>query len=302
MNAIPPPGAHGGDAAAIAAALGLAVDGVLDLSASLNPVAPDITELLTSHLDVVRRYPDARDATAALAAAMNVDAERLLLTNGGSEAIALLAAEVGGQVTEPEFALHPRGATGPCWRSNPHNPTGRLAAPDESADVWDEAFYPLAAGAWTRGDGVPVVGSLTKLFACPGLRIGYLLADPELVARCRERQPTWSVNGLACAVLPQLMDQVDLARWTADISKLRDELTEVLAGHGLHAQESAANWVLVDAPGLREQLAPHGVIVRDCASFGLPGTVRIAVPDADGLARLDTALSKDPGLLAVRSS
>ncbi|HVV76535.1 MAG TPA: 5,6-dimethylbenzimidazole synthase, partial [Mycobacteriales bacterium] len=215
-----------------------------------------------------------------------------LLTNGGAEAISLLSGELSGQVVEPEFALHPRGGGGPRWRSNPHNPTGLLAAPTEAAGVWDEAFYPLATGQWTRGDvGVPVVGSLTKLLSCPGLRVGYLLADPELVQRCASRQPGWSVNGLACAALPDLLQAVDLARWAAETAALREQLVDVLTRHGLPPRPSDANWVLVDAPGLREELATHGVLVRDCTSFGLAGVARIAVPDADGLARLDRALA-----------
>jgi histidinol-phosphate/aromatic aminotransferase/cobyric acid decarboxylase-like protein len=40
-----------------------------------------------------------------------------------------------------------------------------------------------------------------------------------------------------------------------------------------------------------ERLARRGVVVRDCASFGLDGHVRIAVPDGAGLARLDRALA-----------
>ncbi len=59
---------------------------------------------------------------------MGVEEGRLLLTNGGAEAIALVAAEIGGRVDEPEFALYPRG-DGPLWRSNPHSPSGLLARP-----------------------------------------------------------------------------------------------------------------------------------------------------------------------------
>lgn len=291
MTAIPPAGRHGGDAAAVAAALGVPVTGLLDLSMSLNPLAPNPSATVHTHLDAIGRYPDPRRATAELAEIMGVDPERLLLTNGGAEAINLLAAELSGVVVEPEFALHPRGRSGPRWRSNPHNPTGLLAAADEVADVWDEAFYPLATGRWTRGDaGVPVVGSLTKLLACPGLRIGYLLANPALVTRCRDRQSGWSVNGLACAALPDLLGAVDLNGWAAGLRTLRAHLVDVLHRHGLHPRPSDANWVLVDASGLRERLAPHGVLVRDCTSFGLPDMVRIAVPDPDGIARLDQAL------------
>lgn len=295
---LPPAGAHGGDGAALAAALGLDPDAVLDLSLSLNPVAPDPVPVVARYLPAVRGYPDPAVATAELAAVMGVDPDRILLTNGGAEAIALVAAELGGWVTEPEFSLHPRG-TGPRWRSNPHNPTGVLAARDEAADVWDEAFFPLATGAWSRGDpGAMVVGSLTKLLACPGLRLGYVLGDPDLVAACRRRQPGWSVNGLASAALPELLDAVDLPTWSRQVAGLRAQLISELEAHGLPTRPSDANWVLVDRGGLRELLAPHAIVVRDCSSFGLPAVTRVAVPDADGLARLAAALGHldlDPG-------
>ena len=281
-----PTGPHGGDGARLAAALGVDPGAVLDLSASLNPGAPDAGEVVAKHLDAIGRYPDPKAATAALAEAMGVDRSRLLLTNGGAEAIALVAAELGGSVEEPDFALYPRGS-GPRWRSNPHNPTGRLAPPDERAEVWDEAFFPLATGRWTSGHPL-VVGSLTKLLACPGLRIGYVVNDD--VDRLRERQPAWSVNGLAVAALPDLLERVDLPGWSAAVATLRAQLVDVLRAAGLSPEPSDAHFLLVRAPGLRDRLAPLGVLVRDCASFGLPEHVRVAVPDERGLARLEEAL------------
>jgi histidinol-phosphate/aromatic aminotransferase/cobyric acid decarboxylase-like protein len=290
----PAPGAHGGDGALIARALGLDPDSVLDLSASLNPVAPDVVALARSHLGALRRYPDASDAQRLLAEAIGVEPERLLLANGGSEAIALLGKTIGGRVEEPEFSLHPRGpADAPLWRSNPHNPSGALAGPAHRADVWDEAFFALATGRWTRGDttAVAVVGSLTKLFACPGLRLGYAIADPELIAGLRARQPEWAVGGLGLALLPELLEAADLEGWVAEIALLRRELTDLLVRHGVAPHPSDANFVLCDAPpGFRDKLLGQGIVVRDCASFGLPGRVRIAVPDREGMERLSVAL------------
>ena len=293
---IPPPADHGGDVLAVAHALGRDPDELLDLSVSLNPVAPDLGPLLREAVehDALRRYPDPGPATRALAARLGVDPDQVLLTNGGAEAIALVAAHLGRvSIDGPEFSLWARHAAvapgAPRVRSNPNNPTGLLADADDHAEVWDEAFYPLATGDWTRGDGL-VVGSLTKLLACPGLRVGYVAGDVDVVETIRPRQPEWAVNGLACQVLPAALDLVDLAACCAAIAGLRTGLVALLARHGLTARPSDAPWVLVDEP-LRDRLAPRGVVVRDCASFGLRGVTRIAVPDADGLATLDKALT-----------
>ena len=293
----PPAGDHGGDGARLAAALGIDADDVLDLSASLNPCAPDMAAVAARHLGCLRRYPDAEAATTALAAAIGVDADRVVLTNGGAEAIALVAAELGaGWIEHPEFSLYERHlpvldpAAG-RWRSNPRNPTGELAAAGDRAAVWDEAFFPLATGRWTRGDaGAVVVGSLTKLLACPGLRLGYVVAPTAAFAGAvRRRQPAWSVGSLACAVLPEALAVVDLPRWSAAVAELRHDLLDVLDGFEVSA--AAAPWVLVhDAADLRERLARHAVLVRDCTSFGLPGTVRVAVPGEAGLERLRRAI------------
>jgi histidinol-phosphate/aromatic aminotransferase/cobyric acid decarboxylase-like protein len=294
--AAPLPGEHGGDGRRLAAMLGLPVEDVLDLSASLNPVAPDVVALAKRRLGELRRYPEAGPATAALASCLGVDPARVVLTNGGAEAIALVAAEVGaGWVEPPDFSLYERHlprldpAAG-RWRSDPRNPTGELAGPDGEAAVWDEAFYPLATGRWTAGRPGIVVGSLTKLFACPGLRAGYVLApDGGLASAIRRRQPAWSVSGLACALVPELLALADLPAWSAAVGEQRQKLVNVLDGFDVHAAD--APWVLVhDAGDLRDRLASRGILVRDCTSFGLAGTVRIAVPDEPGLARLTAAL------------
>ena len=287
VTPLPPPGPHGGDGPAVARALGLDPDDVLDLSLSLNPCAPDLTALAARHLESLRHYPDPSTATRLLAEAIGVDADRLSLTNGGAEAIGLARARFGGTVaSEPEFALHPRSDSGPRWRSDPHNPSGRLAAAGELADIWDEAFYPLATGRWTAArPSLATVGSLTKLFACPGLRLGYLIADDIA-------PPLWSVNSLALALLPDLLAAAELDKWARAVAELRAELTDVLKANGFTAEPSDANWLLVEAPGLRDQLAHHGVVIRDCTSFGLPDHVRIAVPDESGLERLSIALAQ----------
>ncbi len=300
---LPAPASHGGDGAAVARWLGVAPNAVLDLSASLNPFAPDLRPLVARAVEAgaLERYPDDGDARAALAERLGVDVSQVVLTNGGAEAIALVAAErPDGWVEEPEFSLYRRhlrsvqpGAW--RWRSDPHNPTGLLAGPDTTAEVWDEAFYALATGHWTgrRAPDSVVIGSLTKLFACPGLRVGYVVGDDRFCAAVAARRPQWSVNGLVAAVLPELLDRADPVGWHRRVVAARAELAAVLETHGLRPRPSDANWLLVDgAAWVRPALARQGVVVRDCSSFGLPDTVRIAVPDAVGLERLDRALAE----------
>jgi histidinol-phosphate/aromatic aminotransferase/cobyric acid decarboxylase-like protein len=290
----PAPGRHGGDAERIARSMGVDPDSLLDLSASLNPVGPNVTRLAANRLGSLRRYPEASQVSRMLAEAIGVAPERLLLTNGGAEAIALLAQEIGGRADEPDFSLYPRGpSSAPRWRSDPHNPTGILAADSERADVWDEAFYPLAAGRWTKParDSIAIVGSLTKVFACPGLRMGYALADPEMIMRLAARQPQWSVGSLAIGLLPDLLEVADLERWQKEIAVLRNDLAGLLHQYGLSPRSSDANFVLCDGPtGFRDGLLSQGIVVRDCSSFGLADVVRIAVPDPAGLERLTAAL------------
>jgi hypothetical protein len=125
---VPPAGAHGGDGRRIAESLGLDGSRVIDLSASMNPFAPDVGALISSVLSragspALTSYPDPAAATFALATAIGVDPRRLVLTNGGAEAIALVAGLIPvGHVVDPEFSLYARhleriDSGAPRWRA-----------------------------------------------------------------------------------------------------------------------------------------------------------------------------------------
>lgn len=293
----PAPGSHGGDGPAVARSLGIPTDSLLDLSASLNPFAPDVPNLARKYLRFLVPYPDDEPATGRLASELRVPQERLILTNGGAEAIALVGSILRtGEVIEPEFSLYRRHleTVQPGlgrWRSNPSNPLGELAASADRAEVWDEAFYPLATGNWTRGDEQSWrLGSLTKLWACAGLRLGYVIAPNTGAAeQVRDLRPRWSVNGLALAMVDELLEQTDLVAWSRANHSLGLTMVRELRALGYSVRSTSANWILIDrAPNLRGKLIQEGVLVRDCSSFGLAGTLRVALPP---LAEVDRTLS-----------
>jgi histidinol-phosphate/aromatic aminotransferase/cobyric acid decarboxylase-like protein len=142
------------------------------------------------------------------------------------------------------------------------------------------------------------IRSLTKDHAIPGVRIGYLIAPPSLVARVEAQRPAWMTSAAAQAAAIAACEQdafVDASRRTllAD----RDRLAAELPRLGLAAVPSTAGFFLVRtgrASELRARLlARHRILVRDCASFGLPDHIRLAArPHADRV-RLVHALREE---------
>jgi histidinol-phosphate aminotransferase len=206
-----------------------------------------------------------------------------------------------------EAALH-RTRPRLAFVCNPNNPTGRLV-PLEVIASWarahprtlfvvDEAYGSFAAGACSalilNAANVLVLSSMTKDHALAGLRLGYLAGPEALVAAVAAVRAPWSVNALAQAAgVAALSDPAHLAE---SLAKLRRAKTELLAGLctvGLRCVPSTTHFFLVqvgDGAALCNALLDKGILVRDCASFGLPAYVRIATRRPEENARLLAAL------------
>lgn len=178
---------------------------------------------------------------------------------------------------------------------NPNNPTGRYLGRTEVERlatrsrllVLDVAYSDFVRDAWDADalvgqHLVAVVHSMTKLHAIPGLRLGYIVATPAVIARVAALQPSWSIDAASHAAGLVAVDQRDARRAAlATLPHTRDRVRSaceqagwtVIRGHAnfllVHTGDGAASWLA---------LLRGGFAVRDCASFGLPEWVRIAVP------------------------
>lgn len=181
---------------------------------------------------------------------------------------------------------------------NPTNPTGvlhhadtvRALRPPGGVLVVDEAFIdivPAERESLLGGDltNTLVVRSLTKTWALAGIRAGFVIGDPRLIARLADQQPHWSVNALALAAMTAVSTpaaQREVAGWADEIAIWRTHLITGLRTLGLDPVPSQAPFVLVHTgPGVHARLRQAGFAVRRCDTFpGLDESwIRIAVRD-----------------------
>lgn len=343
---------HGGLDAAELRSVGLLPEQVLDFSSNINPLGPSARVRRAVSEAALSDYPDRHSLALreALSERLGVDKEWILVGNGSTELIHLLArcrlrpgekslifeptfgeyraaaAIAGAQVVavraeetnnfrwEVPDAIRKieRRRPGLVFLCNPNNPTGvhlsrsavrtvHHASRKHGTLLLDDAYMTLADQPWDtipllETGGLAILRSMTKDHALAGLRLGYLIADPDLVSSMRRIQPAWSVNALAQAAgLAATGDQDHLDRAKAVIAESKDYLRAGLNGLGIPATDSSANYLLAkvgDAASVRSALLRRRIVVRDCASFGLPEYIRVAARRPEECTLLVEALTE----------
>jgi histidinol-phosphate aminotransferase len=196
---------------------------------------------------------------------------------------------------------------------NPHNPTGTVRPRSDierfvqesraALVVVDEAYIdftddPAAATAMplAAAGRAAVLRTFSKIHGLAGLRVGYLVAAPDVIATLRKIRAPFSVGATAqAAALAALRDPAHREAVREHTLEHRSALVRLLQQAGYVVVPSQANFVLVEAPEERDlvdRLTAHGVSVRPGSSLGAPGTVRISVPSARGLELLRDALAE----------
>ena len=178
---------------------------------------------------------------------------------------------------------------------NPNSPTGGylslhevemiLGSGENTLFVLDEAFVTFADENWssinlTCRDNVIIVRSMTKDYGLAGLRLGYVIAHEGVIESLHRVRPPWHVNVIAQKAGVAALKDADYLEWCKQqIRQAKQFLMDELSRIGFTLVPSKANYFLVrvgNAKEFRTALLKHGILVRNCSSFGLPEYVRIA--------------------------
>jgi len=207
-------------------------------------------------------------------------------------------------------AINPK--TDLVFIANPGNPSGvvmersvlqRLAdaVPETTLLVIDEAFIDFCPEKSMIEEvddrkNLIILRSLTKFYAIPGLRVGYLAGPEEMVRQLAEAGRPWSLGTPAIAAARACLQEEEFRQRTLKlIPQWRQQLVDGLGALGLQVYPSSANYLLMRLPDdgrtsgtVTRVLHQQGILVRDCSDFAALDEryLRVAVRGAQENLRL----------------
>lgn len=201
------------------------------------------------------------------------------------------------------------------YLANPNNPTGTwfgreafaafmARVPREVIVVMDEAYAEMADAGADAASALPWLASypnllltrtFSKAYGLAGLRVGYLIGAPGLVAVMERLRESFNVNGPALAACEAALGDEAHLQWAcACNAEQRTALSEALAKRGLRVYPSQTNFVLAQFGSRTAQveadLVARGVVLRPMGGYGLSDCLRITVGNIEENRRLLVAI------------
>jgi histidinol-phosphate aminotransferase len=202
--------------------------------------------------------------------------------------------------------------------ANPNNPTGTLAQRDDVVRfvnevpphvllVMDEAYLEfledpvdllplIRTGEMTN---LLLMRTFSKIYGLAGLRLGYGIGHPGLIAALEKVRQPFNINALVqAAALAALDDAEHIARTRANNAAGLEFLQNAFREMRLEFVPSAANFVILrvgDGQRVFDDLQKQGVITRPLAGYGLPDFIRISVGTPSENERCVAALKRALG-------
>jgi histidinol-phosphate aminotransferase len=201
-------------------------------------------------------------------------------------------------------------ATRLVYLANPNNPTGTWfasaaldqllhALPRDVLVVVDEAYaeyvidpeLPSAVALLPRHPNLIVTRTFSKAYGLAGLRVGYALAHPELIAVMERLRESFNVNSVGLAAATTALTDQRHVDWARDRNAVeREALAGSLRERGHFVHPSQTNFLLVEfganTAAIEAALVARGAVLRPMAGYGLPDCLRITVGTGDENRRL----------------
>ena len=264
---------------------------------------------LAAHAELISHYPEpeAWSLEKMIAERHKIDPQQVIVTSGATEAIYLIAQTFGMHpiIPTPTFSeyedackMFPRSADiidicsknkkqkTMLWLCNPNNPTGEvydqlyidrmmaeygLVVLDVSYENYTDAHIMNARWGCRTPYSIQI-HSMTKSYAVPGLRLGYITAHESLTEQIRRHLRPWSVSALALEAGKFLLEHDELL-CKPDLQEAQRLAKELEQIWGVVVTPSQTNYMLCrlvhhTAAELKDYLArEHHILIRDASNF-----------------------------------
>jgi histidinol-phosphate aminotransferase len=194
------------------------------------------------------------------------------------------------------------GMTKMIYIANPNNPTGTYitkkeyrklldGVPENVLLVIDEAYHEYARSVKDypdslhfRQDNVITLRTFSKAYGLAGMRVGYAIADEDLIEQMIKTKLTFEPTRLGqAAAKGALDDQTFVEKSVKVVTKEKDKLYDFFDDNGVSYVRSIANSVMMiledenAAKSFIENMMKQGVILRRAHAFGLPNCIRVTI-------------------------
>lgn len=286
-----------------------------------------LLEHLKHSLHLITNYPEPTPLSLenALAEILGCKQEEVMVTNGATEAIYLIARSFrhySAAIPQPTFSEYADACKGNNgerilrWFCIPNNPTGEvmplqqlrqlIANHPDDVFVIDASYAPYTMEACLTVHealsygNVIMLHSMTKEYGIPGLRLGYVTAKSHLLALVKAQRMPWSVNALAIEAGQYILTHRGEYHIPAkELVTERERVEKELQRLGIGTAPSDSHMLLCQLPHgtsaeLKRLLAErHSILIRDASNFqGLDASFfRIAVQSTEDNDTLINALT-----------
>tara|TARA_Y100000588_G_scaffold394103_1_gene512857 strand:- start:201 stop:1301 length:1101 start_codon:yes stop_codon:yes gene_type:complete len=188
--------------------------------------------------------------------------------------------------------------------ANPNNPTGTSFSESDLVKlleeisgnivvVVDEAYcqfvtdedYPNTLELMNKYHNLVILRTFSKVYGLAGLRIGYGIAQPEIISILSKVREPFNVNSLALlAAENALGDEKHVKETISSNLEGREFLEKELTSLGIPFVSTQANFLMIDVSNgdrVYDSLLKRGVIVRPITGYGFPSHIRVSIGTMD---------------------